>query len=227
MAKNRQISVTYKRIDVPKEYLFTCFYCGDVATDEDHMPPVSRYHDYMAIYDKHAPLMVPSCSECNSKILGNTLQPDIYKRFDYVKKCLIRKAGKYIRLGNMWTEDDLQYADFTGNYARMMESIPEVAADWERRIDWEHWPVSFDGEALTISEITTNLQIGKKKFTNLDNLFEYARKVDKIPTKYLESVLDIVGMKRLEYAYNLCKTVKVNSDAELRKVLAELTESIE
>lgn len=219
--KNRA-DYSYVRIDVPPDMMFTCFCCGCIATEPDHVPPISRYHDYIAVYDKHPALIVPSCRECNT-ILGSTIQDTIYTRADHIKRKLIKKAGKYLRLGELWEDEDIEYADFTGQYARMMEAIPSMARAWNKRVEWVHWPVSIDGEVLWVDDTTTTLQVGKKKFTSLDSLYEYARRVDKIPTKYLESVLSLMGIHQLEYTYRLCKTRPIKSEAELRDVLSELS----
>ncbi len=63
MAKNyrKAYGDLYVKIDVPHDMLYTCFYCGCIATDWDHVPPLSRAHDYRAVYDRHPPIMVPAC----------------------------------------------------------------------------------------------------------------------------------------------------------------------
>ena len=220
--KNRKgRTIHYVKIDVPYDKRMDCFYCGSIASQEDHVPPVTRISDYKALWDKHIPLLVPSCAECNS-LLDDSIQPDLYQRFDYAKVLLTKKIGKYIRMGELWTEEDIEYADFSGELSKSMEAIPRMAKISKERLDYMHWPISIGGETLERCTECAELKMDGKVFTNMDYAFEYARKVHAIPPKYLEHVVDIVGMKRLDYAFNLCKTVKVKSDSEMKAVLLEL-----
>lgn len=226
MSERKGRNIIYKRIDVPQGMTYTCFYCGSIAMEEDHVPPVSRIHDYRALYDKHPPLLVPCCSWCNGK-LDASLQKDIYERFDALKKILVAEAGYYIARGELWTKEDIKYGEFTGRYKRMMEAIPDMAKSYKDRLEWVHWPVTIDGSIVEKSESLMSFKINGKTFTSLDYVYEHARKVDKIPNKYLEAVLEVLGLSRIEYAYRICKTNPIKSEAQMRKVLEDIKEELQ
>lgn len=217
----------YKRIDVPMEMIYTCFYCGCIATEDDHVPAVTRFHDYQAIYDRHAPLLVPSCGECN-QILSNTMQETIFDRFNYCKKKLTSRYAKVLRYGEIWTEEAAEYADFSGNFEVFVEQAQRMAQMAKQRLEWIHWPVTIDGEILEMEQPRQEIKIFNKKFTSLDHMFDHVRKVDKIPTKYLQAVMDVLGgLDHLQRAYVICKNNKVRSEADMRKILVELKEDLE
>ena len=52
----------YKRAPLNKE---RCFYCNDVATCLDHVPPLKHAVNYIGAIDVEL-LLIPSCRECNS-----------------------------------------------------------------------------------------------------------------------------------------------------------------
>jgi len=64
-----------------------------------------------------------------------------------------------------------------------------------------------------------------KEFKSLDHALEYGRKVYKIPARYLEKVLGIVGSAKADYGLSICRTQKVTSEAEMNNVLKDLAES--
>lgn len=226
MSKEREVgSATYKRIDVPYDKISKCFYCGEASSSKDHVPPVSRYFDYMGMYNTHRPLIVPSCMECNL-MLGDSLQPSIFRRFEDQKVNLTRKLGKYIRYGEIWEYDRDTLDDFSGDLGKFAKSIDNMKDIAKSRIEWQHWGVSLDGGMSVIENtyLTSSICVNGKKYASIDHLFEYARRVDKIPQKYLEAVLGAVGKDEINYAYNLCKTVRVTSEKDIRAVIEDLNQ---
>lgn len=223
--KRKAYYSSYKRIDVPFTFRNSCFYCGEIATELDHVPPVSRIYDYIAIYDRHTPLLVPSCSECN-QMLHDSLQSDVFTRFDDCKKLLTSRLSKYIRYGNIWTEEDLEYAQFTGNFASFGDNVQGMALLAKKRIDWTYWPVSVEGTELVRSDEPDPLTVRGRKFSDIDAVIKYAHKVDKIPKVYFEAVIEILGVKQLERAYNFCMALPVKSGARMKEVLRELEEDV-
>jgi len=216
----------YYRIDVPSDKMYTCFYCGDFASEDDHVPPISRLSDYQCLYDKHQPLLVPSCKQCN-RLLGPSLQPDIYQRVDHCKVLLTRKLGKYVRYGEIWDDYAAERAEFSGSFQLFVESAAKMAEIVDARLNWEPWPVSVEGDLIERAEEWVVLKVRNKTFTSLDHVFEHARKVDKIPPKYLEAVLEVVGISRLEYGYNICVSNPISSEADLKRVIGDLVASEE
>lgn len=223
MAKRFERRIMYKRIDVPWEHKNTCFYCGEYSHADDHVPPTSRYHDFIALYDCHPPILVPACNQCN-RVLSNTLQKDIYERFDECKELLLKRLDKYLMYGNIWDEDSLDYAKFTGDLGKFSKAIVKEAKVAKSRLEWEHWNVSVEGVDLEKSAEGYRIKMDGKEFKRLDHVLEYARRVHKVPATYLEKVLNIVGFVKADHALAVCRTRKVKSEAEMNKVLEDLLE---
>lgn len=224
MGKRFERRVVYKKIDVPWEFRNICFYCGEFSQHDDHVPPTSRYHDFMAMYDCHPPLLIPACKQCNS-LLGDSLQRDIYERFEECKLRLLKKLDKYLMYGNIWDEDSLDYARFTGDLGKFSKAIVKHAQIAKSRLEWEHWPVSIDGNILEKSEEGYMIKMDGKEFKRLDHAIEYVKRVYKIPALYFEKVINVVGYVKADLALAVCRTRKVKSEAEMNKVLEDLIES--
>lgn len=223
MSKRFERRVLYKRIDVPWEFKNTCFYCGEISYCEDHVPPTSRYHDFMCLYDCHPPILVPACNQCN-RILGNSLQKDIYERFDECKELLLKKLDKYLMYGNIWDKDEIEFAELTGDLGKFSGAVQKQAEIAKSRLEWEHWNVSVEGIDLEKSENGYKIKMDGKEFKRLDHVLEYARRVHKVPATYLEKVLNIVGFVKADYALSVCRTRRVKSEAEMNKVLEDVLE---
>lgn len=221
MVKRQERRNIYQKIDVPYNMRYTCFYCGEFECDLDHVPPTSRYHDFIGIYDSHMPLLVPSCKECNS-LLGNTLQKDIYDRFEECKKKLTKKLSRYLRYELLWDEDELEYAGFTGEFSKFSEAVLKEVRKAKDRLTWEHWPVSIEGVEIENTHFNYYLKLDGKEFKTLDHLLEYVKRVHKVPVKYFEKVLLVVGYAKADYALRVCQTKKVTTEVQMNKVLSDL-----
>lgn len=221
MRKRHERRDIYTKIDVPYEMRHSCFYCGEYEYDLDHVPPTSRYHDFIGIYDSHQPILVPSCKECNG-MLSNSLQKDIYERFDECKKKLTRKLSKYLRYELIWYDEELEYADFTGEFEKFSKAVPKEIEKAKQRLSWDHWPVSIDGIEIENVQMSYNFKLDGKEFRTLDHLLEYVKRVHKVPVKYFEKVLLIVGYAKVDYALRICQTQKVTTEAQMNRVLEDL-----
>lgn len=82
-----------------------CVYCGSPAETVDHVPPVSRIHDYRALRTNESYLRLKCCEPCNT-MLGDSLQGDVLERIDVAKRLLRKKLGRK-DVGYLWTEEDL------------------------------------------------------------------------------------------------------------------------
>ena len=67
------MSFTWVYPDYPTE---DCVYCGQVATDKDHLLPRNWTGESMR---KKVPV-VPSCAECNRVFLNDVYEPDVQNR---------------------------------------------------------------------------------------------------------------------------------------------------
>lgn len=84
----------------------TCFYCGDLKSEQDHCPPVS-WADTLISKQKSGVLKylkVPCCQHCN-KILGSKALFTLLERVEHVHESL---ADKYDHELCLWSEDELK-----------------------------------------------------------------------------------------------------------------------
>lgn len=225
MRKKRAVSDVYKKIDVPFEFIGLCFYCGELANEYDHVPPASRYYDWMATYDCHKPLIVPCCSSCN-KLLSNELQKDIYHRYDVCKEKLNLHLSKFLKYEDIWWDGDFEYAGFTGNFKKFAESMVDMVAYAKSRCDWEHWPVSVDGESVDRLSHQSGYSVDGKKFNYIDDLYSYVKKKYGVNRQYLIEVVELLGISKLEYAIRICTTNKATTRKEVDKVLNDLRDEL-
>lgn len=86
-----------------KENFDSCFYCGDIATDRDHILPASSRGPVRRFSGQET---VRACRECNV-VLGPKIFLSIFDRIDY----LIRTYRKRYKLNKPtvhWDEDELE-----------------------------------------------------------------------------------------------------------------------
>ena len=85
-----------------RENFDCCFYCGDIATERDHILPVAIRGGPRLFQNQET---VRSCRECNS-LLGSTKLSSVAERYDW----LIRKYEKRYALDKpipKWDVDEL------------------------------------------------------------------------------------------------------------------------
>jgi len=86
-----------------------CFYCGDIATSEDHAYPLVALRQIYGLTDLPSTcllVIVPACHECNA-ILGDRVFASIYARKRYIKTRL-RKRYKRLLAIPAWHPQELQ-----------------------------------------------------------------------------------------------------------------------
>jgi len=100
----------YEHIEGDKlDKLLFCVYCGDLATERDHVPPKTRIDDYRAQRLKFELFItVPSCKHCNI-ILGDELDLSIVSRINRLKEYLELKRPKD---NPVWTVNELIELDY-------------------------------------------------------------------------------------------------------------------
>ena len=84
-----------------------CVYCGDPATERDHVPPISQVDEYRALgLVREHYLLVPSCKSCNT-IAGTSLQNSIFERIEVIKDKISRKLARYLKQTE-WDEEEIE-----------------------------------------------------------------------------------------------------------------------
>jgi hypothetical protein len=83
-----------------RSLMSTCIYCGDAASDRDHVVPV--YYRSVRTYETDT---VPACRDCNSAILSNRPLFTVEDRRAYVAGALRRRLAKTRSVE--WTDEEL------------------------------------------------------------------------------------------------------------------------
>ncbi len=84
-----------------------CAYCGDPATDEDHIPPRSAVASLRTANIRVFMHTVPSCAECNSAILNRRALWTFAERAAYVADALPQRLAKALACPD-WDDEDLE-----------------------------------------------------------------------------------------------------------------------
>lgn len=111
---------------------------------------------------------------------------------------------------------------YCGKFSKAIVKHAQIA---KSRLEWEHWPISIDGNILEKSEEGYMIKMDGKEFKRLDHAIEYVKRVYKIPALYFEKVINVVGYVKADPALAVCRTRKVKSEAEMNKVLEDIIES--
>jgi hypothetical protein len=117
----------------------TCYYCGQPASDKEHVIQQSIMKALTGIsldladeITRHRRLIVPACRECNSLLVG-TVQFTLAERKMFVKMRLRQKYAKLLSMPN-WTEDELSVigAHLRGYIVRALreKEIVKVRVSW-------------------------------------------------------------------------------------------------
>lgn len=142
MGKNSAHSANRKKINARYGHLYlpfkpaghwrdaACAYCGNIAEQRDHIPPLVWMAALGMNYFVSKGLMVcwiPSCAECNRELSDRKLF-SIRERTLYLIGRYCKKYAKQLK-GTLW--EDWQLEEFEG---RLRQHI-EVQATVERAID--------------------------------------------------------------------------------------------
>lgn len=84
-----------------------CYYCGALATSEDHTIPVAMLNNIGLMPSLERPEIdiVPACQSCNS-MLGDRYFPSMRDRTEFVKIRLVQRHAELIR-APFWSDDEL------------------------------------------------------------------------------------------------------------------------
>lgn len=94
-------SYKYKKLRaINKTFRYSCFYCGSIANEEDHYPPIKRIEE--ETYSSY--ILIPSCGECN-RLLHDSMQETLEDRRVFVQTKLTAKYQKYLNVE--WSNEEL------------------------------------------------------------------------------------------------------------------------
>lgn len=110
-----------------------CTYCGDEATDLDHVVPWS----FISAQDRRKGGDSPgvrthACRECNS-ILGAKFFPTFLERAQYVREKLARRNARWLGMPK-WDEEELD--ELRPTFRRVIGAAEEMSRAAKRRVSW-------------------------------------------------------------------------------------------
>ena len=117
-----------------------CYYCGVVATAEDHVVPRAVIKAYEALADpellrslkRHRTLLVPSCLECNS-LAGATIQKTLEDRKRFIKAKLKKRYRKVLNMPD-WADKEI--ADLGQELQQHIRASRELKRAVCQRLAW-------------------------------------------------------------------------------------------
>ena len=126
-----RLSVAYVYPDYPTE---DCVYCGEPATDKDHLLP----RNWSGDSDRARVPIVPSCAECNRIFLNDTYEPDVIARRKICQeKIKVKYKASLKKI--LYVEEDLKQFG-----PQLRASIRQQIARGEQTRRRLAWPESFD-----------------------------------------------------------------------------------
>jgi len=114
-----------------------CYYCGDKADTYDHVPAISTTYSLgvEALEKKGVRLYkVRCCRECNS-ILSDKMILFLEKRHEHLYEKYMKRYKKVFLYG-VWTEKEMDEAEFDYNLRSYIESHNDIKSWIERRMQF-------------------------------------------------------------------------------------------
>lgn len=103
--KNSNLNEHYTLSVIGLNNRYVCHYCGCPADTTDHIPPIARFHDAIALCGYFKPIKVPCCRECNG-LASSELHTCFIERQQYIRSKLSIKYLKQLRIVE-WSDDEL------------------------------------------------------------------------------------------------------------------------
>lgn len=131
----------------------SCFYCGEFATDNDHIVPrcvttstvpttIEGYQQLSNI--RH--ITVRACAECNQVILRDCMFTTLKDRIGFVREALTKQFKK---LSNVeWDKSELMQLSYTLRTA--VEPFQKRKEELKRRLEWD---ATLHGQAILLLEL--------------------------------------------------------------------------
>jgi hypothetical protein len=137
-----------------------CVYCGEIASCQDHFPPISV---------TRIGLLLPACHECNG-LAGTDWSSDFWERCELVKNKL---RGRYARWLNTPDWDDEEIAELGYNLRTNVTAWQEQKKIARTRIAWNAEPylASIDHNSYFVQmhvEIGISIRNEKAKLRSID-----------------------------------------------------------
>lgn len=112
-----------------------CYYCGEVATSEDHAYPLIALSTIYGLEDLPSPyllVVVPACHECNL-LLSSKVFPSMARRKRYVKQRLRQRHKQLLALPDWHPQELLTLSPRLREYVELGIWQRE---NLEKRLSW-------------------------------------------------------------------------------------------
>lgn len=161
MANDRKKLITiyggrYSRIyATDPSFWNVCYYCGDIANEEDHVPPISTVEFFDISREPADYFLVPCCRECN--LLGSTEPHGLLdERADYIREKLKKKNRKKWRQSQLWTKeevDDFYAIEGETSISRSLKAIVDSEDDLKGRLQFKGYSFEVRGSKRYMNPI--------------------------------------------------------------------------
>ena len=169
-------SILYTQIDVPFNFRYTCWFCGEPSIDYVDFPKSAESIPKL----EHPPIAIPVCDEC-SKVKYQDNVHSIWALRDQVKHSLITKYTKHLGIGENWTEQELKDSEFSGTilggFGRSAWKMFQIA---KSRVSFNGWDVSVDEVPLSANDETSGFSFEGVRYLSLNACIDYYVKATSI-----------------------------------------------
>ena len=128
---------SYLLLETPKD---VCVYCGDQASENDHLIPFSMLTSQTRKGENWGGLMSRSCPSCN-RVLSNQYFVTLDRRVAFVSR-KISKQLKKIKCSSGWTQREI--SELSDSLKHLIEAKIRAKQDSERRVLWSKTPAYID-----------------------------------------------------------------------------------
>ncbi|MFV7770407.1 hypothetical protein [Shewanella marisflavi] len=208
------MSAGYPLIDIPFDKRHTCWFCAE---------PCDRQFHYQALaHCPHPSLAVPACKECQLIANKNPLT-SIWDCHSAVKDELMQRYAKHLAIGENWTKEELEEADFTckvfEGFKKSAWFMYEVA---KTRVSYVPWPISLNGVLLEDSKYSADFEFDGMHYSSLSKAIAHYAKMLGLDKAFLTELVAAVGRQRFGYAVRVARINIVATQAVKRQVINDI-----
>ncbi len=182
MSKDRKIllqiyGARYSRIyALNRDDWNRCFYCGDISTELDHVPPLVTIEFFDMTREQADFFLVPSCNECN--LLGGSEPHGLLEtRAEYIRQKLKRRNSKLWRQIQLWTKSEVdEFIETEGetSITRVLSAIVGSEEALKSRLQFSGYPFEVRGSKQFMSyEPTSRFSVFGPSFDSFKEALQY------------------------------------------------------
>ncbi len=202
-------------IDVPFEFRHCCWFCHE---------PSNLYFSYIKeASTPHPSLSVPACQECLLLAKANPLT-SIWDCRVVVKDALLKKYQKHLAIGQNWTQEEIESAEFDdnckifGGFKKSAWFMYQVA---KKRINAQAWPLQIDGLKLDDSgHYQLEFEFDGVSYSSLYRAIEHYSKSMALDKQFLTRIVEQVGRERFSYGIRLAR-IHIASNEKVKQAIIE------